>query len=525
MKLERIQESVPIAFTIFCGLFLALICGYLFGNEEGQKAGAIIATIMVIAFLLVVRERIWMVIPAWWMLGGKVSVLPLPFTVAQLGIALAFVMFLILKALKIVRFKPKIGILEIWMLIMLAYVGTVYLRNPVGVEALGSDRVGGKPYVDILIACAGYWVLARVVVTVRQAFWVPLLGLFGSSVHAVLNFLADRYPFLVGPMSSLYSGISAAEALADPLTPLPEASSRFAYLQGLGSGLATVACAFWRPITLLNPLRFGRFLVFMLAVVCVLLSGFRSNLIGVFELFLLSSYFRRGWGEVFRVSGLAAGAVGFLILLQGNVIDLPIPAQRALSFLPGQWEEAAKMEAQGSTEWRLDMWKAMLDGDKYIKNKWLGDGYGFTHYQLETMTANAFGGMASDAQENLLITGGVHSGPISAIRYVGYVGLAIFLTLLVLAAFRAARLIRRAQGTPYFPMALWMGLGTILLPINFVFIFGAFENDFPSTIVTIGFLRMLENSLDTYEAVSKKAAPEVIQPPKFRSRPQFAPAG
>jgi hypothetical protein len=508
MKLQRLDENVPMAFTIFCGLFAAVVFGYLIGNEDGKKAEMFLAAIFVVAFLLIARERIWMIIPACWPLTGKVSVLPLPLTVAQLAIGLAFAMFLILKALKVVRFKPKLGIVEIWMFVMLAYMGTVYLRNPVGLEALGSDRVGGKPYGDILIACVGYWVLARVI--------------FGTGVHAFLNFLADRYSFLVGPLANLYSGISAAEAMADPLAPIPEASTRFGYLQGLGGTLATIACSFWRPFTLLNPMHLWRFFVFMVGVALVLLSGFRSNFMGIFQLFLVSSYFRRGWGEVFRAAAIGVGAIAFLVLLQGNVIELPLPAQRALSFLPGKWEEAAKMEAQGSTEWRVEMWKAIMEGDRYIKNKWLGDGYGFTHYQLETMTANAFAGMPSNVQENLLITGGVHSGPISAIRYVGYVGLAIFLTLLVLIAIRAARLIRRAQGTPYYPMALVMGMFLIVLPFNFVFVFGALEGDFPNAIFSIGFLRMLENSLDAYESGNKKPDSEVIEPPKFRRPSRLA---
>jgi hypothetical protein len=103
--------------------------------------------------------------------------------------------------------------------------------------------------------------------------------------------------------------------------------------------------------------------------------------------------------------------------------------------------------------------------------------------------------------------------------------LAFFLVLYVLVALQGRHLIRRAQGTPYYPMALLFGISAILAPFNFIFIFGAFENDLPATIIAIGYLRLLENSLDAYESSNKKVAPEVIQPPKFRSRPQFAPVG
>ena len=124
-----------------------------------------------------------------------------------------------------------------------------------------------------------------------------------------------------------------------------------------------------------------------------------------------------------------------------------------------------------------------------------------------------------------MISGGVHSGPISTIRYVGYVGLAIFLVLLVLLSVRAARLIRRAQGTPFFPLALSFGMGTVLMPFSFIFIFGAFESDLPAVILTVGFQRLLENSLEAYEGKEKESRPEVIQPPKFQPGRQFAPVG
>jgi hypothetical protein len=63
------------------------------------------------------------------------------------------------------------------------------------------------------------------------------------------------------------------------------------------------------------------------------------------------------------------------------------------------------------------------------------------------------------------------------------------------------------------------------MPINFVFIFGAFEHDLPAAIFTIALLRLLENSLDAYEAKEKKPVAEVIQPPKFRPTRPLVHAG
>ncbi len=152
------------------------------------------------------------------------------------------------------------------------------------------------------------------------------------------------------------------------------------------------------------------------------------------------------------------------------------------------------------------------------------DGFGFTHRQLEIMSANATTGTTADQQENVMISGGVHSGPISTIRYVGYVGLALFMVLLILMARKAFQLIRRARGTPLFPFVLLNSIPPIVFPFNFVFIFGGFDGDLANAIFMIGVQKMLENSLDAHLG-EQKSDRAIIQPPKFRPVPEFAPAG
>ncbi len=526
MKLERLHESVLPVIAILSGLLLAIFVGSLAGTGNTGSVGLVIAVIVAVGFFLFVRQRMWMLIPATGMLDGQITVLPLPFTVAHLSILFAFGTFLLLKAFKIVRLKPKLGLADIWMFIVLAYLATVFARNPVGVEALASERVGGRPYVSIIIAFLGSWVLARSVATVRDAFWFPLLVVAGNGFHLVINEIAYRFPSTVGPLSRLYNGIAAAEN-PDALPALPgEGSNRKGHYGGVGSALWQLACTRWRPMTLINPLYFGRFLIFLFAVYSVFQSGFRSAVISMMLMFLMATYFRRGIGEVIQATLFLVLAVMLLVAMQGTIIDLPLPAQRALSFLPGHWDYMAKKEAEGSTQWRVEMWKQMLSGNKYIENKWLGDGFGFTRAQLQIMLANTINGSNEDQQENLMISGGVHSGPITAIRYVGYVGLALFMVFLIFVAIRAVRLIHRSEGTPFYPLALFLGLPSIVHPFTYVLIFGAYEADLPHAIMAVGLQKLLENSLDAYAAIQKKEeTPTPVQPaiPKFRRPPHFAP--
>jgi hypothetical protein len=241
--------------------------------------------------------------------------------------------------------------------------------------------------------------------------------------------------------------------------------------------------------------------------------------------FLLGSYFRRGPIEVFRAGLVVIALLTIALSLQGRVISLPLPAQRALSFLPGKWDYSAKSDAQGSTEWRVTMWRAMLTGDKYIANKWLGDGFGFTRRQLDIMNANMAHGTMADQQENLMISGGVHSGPIGAIRFVGIVGLILFIVFAVLVARHAVHLIRRCEKTPFYPLALFIGIPTVWFPVSYLFVFGSYGDDLPGILITVGLLKMLENSLDADAEEQKVIAARTSQPERIRRPARFAPVG
>lgn len=97
-----------------------------------------------------------------------------------------------------------------------------------------------------------------------------------------------------------------------------------------------------------------------------------------------------------------------------------------------------------------------------------------------------------------MIVGNIHNGPLSAIRYVGYLGLLLFLLFIGVLAAYAWRLACRAQGTPYFPLALFAGLPVLYEPFNYVFIFGAFDASLPASIYALGMLKLVDNTVTDY---------------------------
>jgi len=157
----------------------------------------------------------------------------------------------------------------------------------------------------------------------------------------------------------------------------------------------------------------------------------------------------------------------------------------------------AKNDAEGSSEWRFYMWEVVLSTDTYIHNKLLGDGFGFSSGELQIMEQAQSGGpgfIGAANQEAFLVQGAFHSGPLSAVRYVGVVGLVFYLTLLVAAAIYSWKLIRRTQDTDYFPLALFVGLTAIYEPIQYTLIFGGFDSGFPTTLFVCGMLKLISKS-------------------------------
>ena len=96
------------------------------------------------------------------------------------------------------------------------------------------------------------------------------------------------------------------------------------------------------------------------------------------------------------------------------------------------------------------MWKDIPKGTRYINDKIMGDGFGFSRAELSAMERQKFL-IGEIGQEDSMIIGSFHNGPLSAVRFVGIVGLLLYYALMIYSAVFAWRLIRAAEGSAYFP--------------------------------------------------------------------------
>jgi hypothetical protein len=491
----RIISGIAVA----VGIVGALLVGSWIGDEAFLPLLLLLGVVAAGAALLILRERIWVLVPCFWYITGKLG--PLPFTVRELVVLTTFGVFVVFLALRVIRANVKTELLDWLVLLNCGYLATVFARNPVGVSALGSGMVGGRPYIDAVIGFLAFIILTRVTLSPDLARRLPFFAALPQIGVSLLVAITHYIPSTVPIVAKFYSAIDTSEYIVQQTGGREDEASRvFGLFGGAQFGLLALL-SYFPPLTLFSPLRPFRFLCFVAVCIGFALAGFRNGILYLGVAFTFAAYFRNGFNRAIIVMVTGGALVSAIIAAQNVGFHIPMTAQRALSFLPGDWNADAKAGAEDSNEWRFYMWDAVLHTDTYIHNKLLGDGFGFSSYELQIMEQQGEGGpgfIGGAKQESSLIQGAFHSGPLSAIRYVGGVGLALYIVLLVAAARYAWRLILISRGTDFFPLALFVGIPAIYEPFDYIFIFGGFDSGFPNTLFLCGMLKLLSKGVEDH---------------------------
>lgn len=493
MDTAKIKALIVVIVALFAALYLGIAAATAQFEVVIWIVGGLALTIC-----LALGRRIWLIIPFMTTLG---LVLPIPGNfstefLAQCATILFLTLLFLMRRLPMaVRFTE----LEFWCLVMVLFVVQAYARNPVGLNIFGSQTVGAKPYALFAVTLVAAYAMSIMRIDPNDLRWWVRLTLLGS----IANFFIGMLGVFV-PAIGYYLGASFASDVGNQNAVGGEmrdagAASRVAFVRGLSRTLSlwiasrvpVLRAAFhplWAPLIL-----------FTLGLAAV--SGYRSQLAIVGLTYFVSLCYRGGFIHIVIATTIGAVLVGLLAFVN-LVAPLPPNIQRALTVLPGTWESRYVQDAEGSTDWRTEIWLEALTSDRYIRNKALGDGLGFTVQQLERMGALAemkysgVGVSGFDAQrESILISGDYHSGPVQTIRVIGYAGLVFLLIGMVRLAVHAHRQIQRTRGTEWFSTALFIGIPIIWGPFFWVFIFGSFTEAVSLMLMGSALVRMLEKNL------------------------------
>jgi hypothetical protein len=529
MNLHNISANQIMVWTaLLLGLGVAVVIGNAVGSSDMRFIAGVVALIPIVVIFVKLKTNIWVLVPMGWYLTGRLPWLPIPFTVRDLCFMAVIFFFTLFFATRALPWKRKIGMLDYLIYINLVYLAIVFARNPVGFWAMQTSMVGGRPYFEIGLAFGVFMILSRVQITDFIARVFPLLFVIPAWCVAILDVIGRLVPQAAYPLAMIYSGIGSKGVTSAFEQEAQLGETRMVGMQNAGLASTLALCAKYNPITMLSPLYPLRIILLMAAFGAIFLSGYRSVLLFAMVAFVLSALLRGRLKDLWVAGAAMLLAVLVLVSLQGSVLQLPRTMQRALSWLPGDWDQQALGDAQASSQWRFEMWEWAWNDDRILRDRTWGQGFGLSIDDMNLIASSLLSGQGGGSllggsdRENFMITGSFHNGPLSAIKYIGIVGLCLYYPLMCYMAWLAWRICIRARGTKAFSLALFVGIPIIYEPFNFVLIFGGLDSNYPQLLFWAGLLNMTQRYVDSLEAINHRERESGGQVP-FISTRRFGP--
>lgn len=517
MDSSKIKALIVVVLSLFFALYLGVAAA-----TAQMEAIAWIVGVLAIVFILALGKHIWVIIPVSLVLTGSINALPgspAPWWAAMAVTGTIYVMRFLMR--RVENFQFSFNWLDFAILLQVAAVGQAFLRNPTGLSILGGDVAGGKPYIIFGFAFAAYALMAVTRTDMKVFKWVVIAVILVSLTDSVLIIATQLVPALAMVVLPLYSG---ADFGASRGASFEVGEGRLTTAKEIGLTLGLVACSFYRPLYSFIPFRIAPFLMMMVALAAILLSGFRSVMGWLGIVFVVGSLIRRRYLDL-MIAG--TGGLLALILLLGTGLsrELPYGMQRVLSVVPFMdVEDSIRAGAQKSTDWRVEMWKLALFTDRYISNKLLGDGFNYSATELQAAQDSSFGDRRRSAgmnmQDIMLARGSYHGFHVEAIRFTGAVGLACALIAMGIWLGYAFRLIKYYKGRPEWGYVIFVCLPFLIHPFYYMLVFGAYRSGFPDLLVASGLLKILDN-IRVREMATDRAQAPVAEP----SQPHRLPPG
>jgi hypothetical protein len=492
-------NSIVFAVVLLLGIAMAVAMGDAVGSGGYTFIAIFFAACIGIPLLLKLGPNSWLLLVLGINFTDRSPLLPIPLHVAEILTMAAALGFALQVIMRRIRLKMQWTLLDYLATVCLFWLVVTFIKNPVGIAFLGSDMVGGRKYLSLIFAFIGYFILSRGRIPANLAFKMPLIVAVAWATPHALNAAAVVWPDLGSIISQFYSVQLSDQSLLTGQGDLGT-EARIVGIEKMIFPFFIAMCSYYPPVTFINPLYPLRAFGFLASFILVGLSGFRSSLIAMVGCMTVAIWIR---GRLIDFVPLAIAGVVLLIALIGAVqsgVAVPLTIQRTLSVLPLGWDANAVEDAQGTVEWRVDMWRDAWNDPNYFKDKIFGDGFGYTFQEMNLFAdqMSGRGGLTGAARYELfMIRGSLHNGPLSSLRYGGFVGLILLTALMVGTAIYAVKIVRASSGTVYLPIALFTSIPLIYEIFAFYFIIGAYDNNMIQYFYGLGMLNLINRSLPT----------------------------
>ena len=373
----RITARLHIIIAILVALAAAAVFGLSAGEGDFMIVGAGLFLIIMMALMSQMGSSYWMVLPFVFAsglsaipVGGKLLELQEIVTPVCMGY---FIIQYALRAQKMTFFRMAhvpVQLYTAWALI-------IYLNNPVGLAELGSALGGLRQYGQIGLGFIAFMILANQRIGERESGWILLLILGGSFLSAGQEIFFWFFPFLG----------SDPVMVADP-------EAFYTWQQALAGVPGVVILLMFSRYRSRQIFSFQHVWLLGLFLACVALiavSGKRAAVATIPLIAVTAAFVRKEFGFVFLwlAGAVVAGAV--VIAGQGTLFNLPLTAQRALSYLPAAWDSEIRAMEGGQDDFRGML--RLLAREKIERNPWIGTGYGVDKQMVMQMLGRGGGGL------------------------------------------------------------------------------------------------------------------------------------
>ena len=404
--------------------------------------------------------------------------------------------------------------------LIIIVIFTAEMTGGIGLRSLGGEVYGGKKYVYLMTGIMGFFALtARSIPQDKAKLYVSLF-LLGN----VLSFISDLAAYLPAGLHFIYLLIPASGAGVQSIAihDFNGGISRFSGLANAALAVYLWMLAYFGVRGLLITKSPWRTLFFVLSFCLIGVGGYRSAIMQAVVMFGLLFYMaklHRTPMLFVLLLALVVGAAGVLPFAS----RLPMVMQRSLAFLPLDLSPEAVQSAQGSSDWRMNLWTSVAqEVPKYL---FLGKGYAISMEDWSDIEAGgSTGGTTINGDDDpLAISSDFHNGPLSVIIPFGIWGVVAFLWIIFICVWAMLRNYR--YGQPGLKLINSFLLAQLLVKlVIFLTVFGAMQNDIGTFVSIVGFSVALNNGVAKPVGQTVRQAVSRFQPGgrTIRSRPAMA---
>ena len=338
----------------------------------------------------------------------------------------------------------SVPVIDCAVLLFVIYFLSTWFANPVTINAFvnhitdeGYAQVGGAEYVWCISAFLTFIFFSILPLSLdkmgRMLKWVVFLSLFMSAVVAVKTALVPQV-----------NGDGESVAIGEVIQ-----GGRFSGFAGFGNSLCFfMFCKYSVLGIVCSPWKLA---VCLVGVVGIAISGFRSIIMSLALTSAIAQLYRRH-----LISLLFCGVCAYIgVYVLSKAIpahQMPYGVNRILSAVPGLdvKDKKAVMDAQHSLDWRYEMWEWAMNPSKgYIKNYVWGDGFGLDAREMRLQRIN-INRRKIDQSSNVIYArrGEWHSGWVTSIHRLGYVGLTLTVIFQLIFCVYAMRFCANAVRLP-----------------------------------------------------------------------------